>query len=360
MLKKQLHIVHIIPSLYFGGAERFVVDLVTASDPERFRFTIISFSPLIPLAQELNSKTTKVLVLQKRGRLSLHLFFDLYRTLKKLQPDLVHTNMFSPDLWGRIVAGILKLPVISTEHNINFYEGWLKNSIKRWMKNWSKEYVACSESIAEYARTIYRITRPMTVIRSGIRLEKFVHVSEAKLVKTYQLLILGRLTEQKGHRYALRALANLQETEWKLSIVGEGELKKKLQDEVQRLGLEERVTFFPPTPQVPEFLEKSDVLLIPSVWEGLGVVAMEAMSAGRIVVASNVGGLREVIHDQKDGFLCEAKNITAWMERLQWCFTHPKELKGIMKQAQQKAQKEFGAATMAEKYKKIYERVVRS
>jgi hypothetical protein len=103
MNDKNLHIVHIIPWLGFGGAERSVVDLVNHSNP-LIRYTIILFFDHKPFAALITSSNVQIKVVQKRGKLSLGLLFALKKLLKQLQPDVVHTHLFGGDVWGRLAA----------------------------------------------------------------------------------------------------------------------------------------------------------------------------------------------------------------------------------------------------------------
>lgn len=356
---KKIHVMHIIPTLEFGGAERMVVDLVNHADAERFRFTIITFSDRIPLASEIKNNEVEVKIVPKRGKISLHLFNDIYQCIKKIQPDVVHAHMFSADVWGRVAARLCRVPVVSTEHNINAYEGWVKNTIKRLMKNWSAVYVACSESIREYAVEAYHITHQIKVVRSGIEVEKFSTIPSLSknMTKPWHFLILGRLVKQKGHRVALEALARLRDRKWCLSIVGAGSEKQELENMVRNFNFEDRVFFYPPTHDVTRLFSEHEVVLIPSLWEGLGVVAIEAMAAGRVVVASNVDGLKESIDQGKTGFLCESKNVNAFTERLEWCLSHQDEVFEVAQRARKEA-KRFDVRVMVKKYEKVYREIV--
>jgi len=169
-----IHVVHIIPALSFGGAERIIVDIINNSDPKNFKFSIIVFGTNNHLKKEIINQSAKVITVNKRGKISLHLFKDISKKLKELKPDIVHTHLFGADFWGRVAAKKLGLPVITTEHNFNDSEGVLKNLIKNILHNKTDVYTACSIAVKNYAIKKYSILADkIKVIDCAIDLNKF-------------------------------------------------------------------------------------------------------------------------------------------------------------------------------------------
>ena len=107
------HIVQIIPALGYGGAERFVVDLVNHSDSEKYRFTVIVFFDNIPL-KALISKKVEVILVEKKSKLDFGFLNRLEKKLAELKPDLVHGHLFAGDFWGRLAAHRLGVSYLST------------------------------------------------------------------------------------------------------------------------------------------------------------------------------------------------------------------------------------------------------
>jgi len=287
--KNKIRVVHIIPTLAFGGAERFVVDLVNHGDPENFSYTIIVLKPIWPLREQIVVDCPVELVL-KRGKLGWGLIRALRVKLQELNPDIVHTHLFGGDIWGRLAARSLGLPIVTTEHNVNVGDGWWRNQIKRILSRYSQAYAAPSQAIIEYLRTQYGWIGETQKIRYGIDVDHYSLVPDLDWeTPPDRLLMLGRLTKQKNHLFLLQVLAGLQTYSWTLTIVGEGEDQKKILKKVEELGLSDRVRMHSGTTNVRQVLAGQQVVLMPSAWEGLGIVAMEAMAAGRLVVASAVG-----------------------------------------------------------------------
>ncbi len=358
MNTKRIHVVHIIPTLSFGGAERCVVDIINSSNPDKFRFSVIVFSNRTELAEQIIIPGVSVQVVKKTGQFSLWYFKRLREALKKLSPDVVHTHLFGGDVWGRVAARGLGIPIVTTEHNVNVDEGFIRDSIKRALVNFTARYVAASEAIAADMVKRYGVSRSrLAIIRYGINLGRFKNLPRPAFNPPWRLLLLGRLTAQKGQSIALQALARLKDRSWQLSIVGAGNLDSELRRLANYLGIAERVTFQPPFSDVPGLLVRHDCLLMPSRWEGLGIVIMEAMAAGRLVVAAKVGGIPELIKPGVTGYLVPPNDPASLAKQLERCFIHPDEARQLSAAGERYATEQFSFERMAKQYETVYEEV---
>lgn len=345
-------IVHIIPALGIGGAERMLVDLINNSVGGEWQHEVIVFFPRLDLANELYDQNI-VHVVPKRGKISLGLIRDLQKKLVELKPDIVHTHLFGGDCWGRIAAHQLGLPVVTTEHNVNHDEGWLKNFVRTQLRNYSDYYVAVSAEVKKYLLDL-GIQQPMTVIHNGIVLKRFLNIPEPKFVGGMRMLILGRLVKQKGHIVTIRALAKLKKYDWSLTIMGSGKLDSFLKKEVKALGLDERINFVPPVVKTEEILPEYDVVLMPSLWEGLGLVAIEAMAAGRMLLTSDCVGLKEVVQWRKNSIVARAGVVDDWIEKILWMWKNLEEIKNNISTDREFVKNNFSAKKMYSEYVDVY------
>ena len=355
---KQLHIVHILPTLNIGGAERAVVNLIAASDPKRFRYSVIILFNHRPLEKELTARGVTVHLVEKTSLIGWGLRAKLRAKLAELKPDLVHTHLFSPDVWGRLAAHDVGIPVLTTEHNINTADGYIKNTLRQLLRDYSDQYVACSESVKKYVVLTYGITKPLTVIPWGIPLQPFLNIPPVVLKQPLRLMILGRLFPQKGQDIVLEALAQLKNLTWQLELVGDGPRKDDLVRLVETYQLTDRVRFSPATLDVPTAFSRADVVIIPSRWEGLGIVAMEALAAGRIVIASAVGGLREVITHDETGLLV-APRAADVAQVLKQVIEGPATFRHLGEQGRQYAKEHFALETEVSAYESLYQSLCR-
>lgn len=352
------HIVHIIPTLRYGGAERVVVDLVNQMDKKKYRFTIVLFSHDHPLQSELT--TGDIIIVQKKGKLSLSFIGDLTRTLRRLKPDLVHTHLFGADVWGRLAARRLHIPIITTEHNINKEEGMIKHLAKRWLRKSSARYIAISDAVAGYMRYAYGVSsQETTVIHNGISIKQFAKLPAPAWKHPLRFLIIGRLTKQKGHRIALHALAKMKQFDWKLTILGDGEEQRNIERLIRRFHLQDRVTMLPSTKNTVAVYAAHDIVIVPSLWEGLGLVVMEAMAAGRLVIAAKTGGIPELIHHTQTGVLFDAGDVSSLRTEMGWCMHSLDHVASIAAAGRAYAAHEFDVSHMVQSYEKMYHDVLK-
>lgn len=356
-----IHVAQIIPKLGFGGAERNLVDIINNSDTKKTRYSVIVFFDDNPLWSEVKNTKARLYVIRKKGKISWHLFGDLRRKLSELKPDITHTHLFGADFWGGVAAKKLGLPLVSTEENTVQDPGWsfLRTAIKRRMRARVDQYVALSESIKIFLQNAYKAeSKKIEVINCGVDLERFSNIPKPAFSAPWKLAIIGRLTRQKGHVLAFEALSRLKEYDWTLEMLGGGELADLLRAEVKKQGIADRVTFTPPVRDVERVLKEKDVLLMPSLWEGLGIVAREAMAAGRLVVAADCDGLKETINDRRNGILFETGNSESLRQKLKWCFENSSEAAKIAARAKVFAKENFSARITAKKHEELYESLI--
>ena len=188
-------------------------------------------------------------------------------------------------------------------------------------KNWytHRLYNSCVDAVIAISRPIADVliqagvaADRIRVIHSGIDAGRFA-AREGAQTSCGDALVVGtvaHLEKRKGHRYLLEAAQLLKGRGYafKLMLAGSGSLRQPLEEMAQALGLAEQVSFFGFVSDVPKFLASLDIFALPSLYEGLGVAALEAMAAGKAVVASRVGGLAELVNDGETGLLVPPGN----------------------------------------------------
>jgi glycosyltransferase involved in cell wall biosynthesis len=180
-----------------------------------------------------------------------------------------------------------------------------------------------------------------------------------------QTVLLGNasaLTEQKGYKVLLLALAELKKkfTDFHCIIAGDGPLHDTLLRMVEELGLQGDVTFLGWIKEVPAFLTALDVLAMPSNYEGLGTISLEASYAGCAVCATAVGGLPEVVLHGKTGFLAEKGDHQGFAKHLYPLVTQAELRATLNKNAREHIEVHFGLAQMVEGNKRVYQSVLDS
>jgi glycosyltransferase involved in cell wall biosynthesis len=174
------------------------------------------------------------------------------------------------------------------------------------------------------------------------------------------VLTVARLTEQKGHRYLLDAAASvvLRRPETVFVLAGDGPLEPALREQARRLGLERYVVFAGRRDDVPDLLAAADLFVLPSLFEGLPLVVLEAMAAGVPVVGTDIGGTREAIDDGRTGRLVAPGDAAALATAIGEALNAPAPVAAWRAAARRRVATEFGAARMARATAALYDEVL--
>jgi len=302
-----------------------VLDLAQRMPKDRFDVSLIATHGGGMLEKEFAAAGIPVTLLGTRTHMGFGMLLELARVLRRMKPDVVHTHLFAGDTWGRI-ATVLAFPfrrpvIISTEHNVNKDEGRLKRMIKWALQFVTDRIVTVSDAVREYSSQVDGIqSEKMTVIRHGVDVREELATPTAvggprdgggiknsakggssfggKELGTVVIGCVARLEPQKDHATLLHAFQEVlrlaqDKVPSELWLVGDGSLRKKLEAQAKELGIAEYVKFFGAHTDVSALLNDMDVVVLPSRWEGAGLVLLEAQAAGKPVVATRVGGVAE-------------------------------------------------------------------
>jgi len=254
---------------------------------------------------------------------------DLYLFLRKNPYHVVHTHNSKAGFIGRLAAVLARVPVIvHTVHGFAFHDQeppwrrFLFRNLERLASRWCQKMIFISQPLLDWALRERIVGKEKTVkIYSGIPLERFQPVQKEekdRIRSKWQLGpedavigVVSKLWEGKGHGILIQALKELERDirEIKLVVVGEGYLHDDLQAMVHRLGLQDRVLFTGFQMDVSEIIAAFDVAVLPSFFEGMGRVILEAMAMARPVVASRVGGIPDLVQDGRNGFLVQPGSV---------------------------------------------------
>ena len=304
-----MKVLHVITSLRTGGAERLVTDLLP-----RFRDNGLDVSLLLfdgtgtPYRTELEEAGIRVLALSK-GRLAMRdpfLLFPLSAHLRRHRYDIVHTHNTSCQLLVALASGAARSVLVTTEHNTSNRRrgwGWFAPLDRRMYRQYDR--IICVGDETERALNAYLpSTRGKTmVITNGIdlgRIEGSAPSEDVRRTDGFKILMVAAFRAQKDHATMIRAMRSLPDT-YTLFLAGGAETRedeRTMQECIalsESLGLRERVRFLGVRHDVPGLMAASDVLVLSSHYEGNPLSAMEAMSSGKPVIASDVPGLSGVV-----------------------------------------------------------------
>jgi glycosyltransferase involved in cell wall biosynthesis len=230
--------------------------------------------------------------------------------------------------------------------------------------------VAISERIRAVLVAAGVEARRISVIPSGVDLERFVGLDPLREETRAELwgvggadvvvLAVGALVPRKGHSVLLEAARRLVQrgVEGRYVICGDGEERRSLEQRAAHLGLSSTVRFMGWRDDVPRVLAAADVVVLPSLHEGLGVAALEAMAAARPVIASRTGGLAEVVCPGRTGWLVEPGDASGLADALAAAIDDPDLRRCLGRAGQERVASEFSMARMARRNEELYHALV--
>lgn len=303
-----MKILFVITGLGMGGAEKQTCLLADKMSDAGHDIMIISLTGEALVKPKRN---IPILELNMKGFFSL--FPALLKTrgiVKKFNPTVVHSHMFHANIFSRLLRIIIKIPcLINTAHSNN--EG---NKMRMLIYRWTDRLASIttnvsSEAVQAFINKGASYPDRIITIPNGIDSDKFKYSFEKRLAKrkelniddnTYMLLSVGRLTEAKDYPNLFNAYAELfkrnnLDKNTRLYIVGVGHLLFELENLAEELGIKEHIKFLGIRDDIPDLMCAADIFILSSEWEGFGLVVAEAMACERIVVATNCGGVKEVI-----------------------------------------------------------------
>lgn len=369
MSMRKIRVLQVVPSFALGGAERMAVHLMTKLSSQKFEIAAISmYDPVgTDLEELLDKRKIPVFYLGKKLGFDMKMYWRIFRVICKYKPDVVHTHLsVLRYLLPILIFKNIKVK-IHTVHNIAEKE---VDSFGKFVHGLAFIVgvvpVSIAKEVAQSMDKVYGVGNT-PLIPNGIPLETYAvskvgrsqwRKSEGIGEEELLFVIVGRLSKQKNHSLLLDAFSKMENINKKkrLLIVGDGELRQSLQEQVKSLNLEKEVLFLGMRTDIPEVLEASDVFVLSSSWEGNPLTVMEAMAAGKTVVSTAVGGVPELVVDGLTGLLVPAENPIALTEALNKTLLD-EELRGRLGlEAAKYAQEHFSDLSMTKKYEQLYEK----
>lgn len=371
----KLKVLYVVDSLCLGGAQRHVVMLARGLDKKGFEVQVCSLYDREDesIGRELDAADINHVTLGMRKFVDWRRgLFGLHRVAKAMAPDLIHTHLLPANVYGRLVGRFMSVPVVTTLHN-NFRgmlptQRWRERlllGLERCTARWSVAQVAVSAQVRrdyeeQFGRSgIEVIPNPVDVSVFSPRNDN--GKSRRDWSQCLTLMTIGRLSEEKGHIYLVRALPKLVEqiASCRLLVIGDGPQRAPLQAEVEAMLLKNKVCFLGARSDVKDWLNVADVLLLPSLTEGLPLVLLEAMAAGKPIVASRVGGIPEVLSDGKTGILVAPRSPDAIAKAVCRLYKNQEFAKQLGHAARLHAEKHFTLPRIVKQWEILYSQLAK-
>jgi glycosyltransferase involved in cell wall biosynthesis len=356
-----IKLVHIIGRLAGGGAEKLLLDLCRKIDKESFDVTVFVIQEDNPLQQQFEDAGIKLKFFGKKGKTDFSVIKRMAEQLKVLKPEIVHTHLFEADYFGGKAAKLAKVPkLVSTKHDI-LSEGFLRNYLGHRARQKFDKVIAISSATRDWLMEKEQMPFDMIeLIYNGVDPSRFYN-EEKEILKNEKIIIgsVGRLAKEKGHKHLIRACRFLRNVDWNLILVGDGPLLNELKTLTQFLGIEDKVKFTGFVEDVRPYLEQMDVFVLPSVSEGLSLSILEAALSGKFIIATDVGGIPEIIKNKETGLLFTPKNIEQLVLHLNWVNDHRSEAQKMAKRLQREVLEKFDINQVVRRYENFYRDLVK-
>ncbi len=384
-------IVHIITRLDKGGSAETTLQVVSLLSREKYEVFLAH-----GLSLESNMGVTEQEVLErdlslaeKKGlrvfsipslvrRLSLKndllAFISIYRLIKRIKPHIVHTHTSKAGVLGRLAACLARVPIIiHTPHGHVFhsYYGYILTKIivfvERILSFMTDKITALTDRERdEHLEQGIASIEKYVIIHSGVRLQQIMNMNidvetgkkEFDIPQNSNVIgVVGRLVPIKGHKYLVSAAKRIiKEFDNTVFVfVGDGYLETRLKEQAESLGVRKNIIFTGWRGDVIEVLDLFDILVLPSLNEGMGKVLIEGMALGKPIVASSVGGIIDLVKNGDNGILVPPRDSDALAEAILKLIRNKNLAQKLGENGKAKVYPEYDTLVMISQIEDLYE-----
>jgi glycosyltransferase involved in cell wall biosynthesis len=357
-----------ITELDRGGAERALCQLVLGLDRRAWQPRVYCLGPRGHFTDVLEAGGVPVQCLNGHGLLSLpRVLWQLTRALRRSRPVILQTFLFHGNLAGRLAGRLAGVPIVVSGIRVADRRSRWYGRLDHWTNRLVDHNVCVSEGVADFAIQETGLNAAkISVIPNGVNFDAFAQSTPTDLnpfgIRTDAPVVItvGRLEEQKGIEYLLRAAVTVLQSrpDCQFLIVGDGHDRASLHALAATLGIDRRVWFVGSRDDVPGLLRASTVFVLPSLWEGMPNALLEAMAAGVPVIATAVEGSREIVQSEHSGLLVPPADPGELSQAILRLLNDPDLARGFSVAAQLDIQKRFSESSVVLHYDELYRRLL--
>lgn len=360
-----MKILHVISSLYTGGAEKLMVDLLPRMKAEGNEVELCIFDGTkTPFYKELHKCGIKIHDLNSVGGFYSPLCLIKLISLMRKGWDIVHTHTTAPQIFAAVGSLFCNTHLVTTEHNTtnNRRNLWWYKPIDKWMFSRYEKHVMisdqCEQNHIEYIGV--KNASNLVKIYNGIDYKKFSNAKPASDVRQLGnriIMFVAAFRLQKDQPTLIKAMEYLPDY-FHLCLAGGGNDDRKTQFEkmISERGLEKRVHLLGIRTDIPEILAASDYIAMSSHFEGLSLSSLEGMASGKPFLASDVDGLHEIV--EGSGILFAHEDAKGFADAIMKLEKDDNYRKGVIESCQRKASN-YDINVMARKYLEVYKNLLK-
>lgn len=366
---RRLKLMLLTVGLGVGGTEGQVSELALHLDRRRFDVVVCAFKKNGVIANELRNRGIRVITLNGHGLWDVRVILRFVRIVGQEGPDIIHAFLFLANIASRFVGRLLHVPIlISSYRGVEIWQSPLLRFLDRLTVRLADINTCCSEAIRYHVMSQHRATAKerYAAIHNGINIRRFsnsIPLTRAEMGIQEKVTVIGtvcRLEEPvKGLTVLLKAVAQLNvglaDPGAQLLVVGDGPALGELQGLSVQLGISERVFFTGMRRDIERLLPLMDIFVLPSYFEGFGIAIVEAMAAGRPVVATAVGGVPEIVINEETGLLVEAGDVNGLAKAIETLIYDPDLRRRLGQRGQERAREQFSIELAVRRHEELYE-----
>src|SRR6266436_2159412 len=367
----KVKVVHIVPMLSPGGAERVAVHIVRGLNRQRYDPVVVSFTGRLvcDLDRLLEEAGVEVRYLSKRPGFDHRMYSRLHPVLRDCQPDIVHTHLHVLRYALPSLLLLKRSALLHTVHNLAERE---IEPLLRWLQRFALNHgvvpVAVAEEVAVSLGRLYGI-QGCPVISNGIPTDYYARPQTPRIEwrarerfrdQDVLFVCVARFAPQKNHALLLRAFAqgHASDPNAHLVLIGDGVLREQLEEQAKNLGLVSQVRFLGLRADIPDALGAMDVFVLSSDWEGNPLSVIEAMASGLPIVSSAVGGVPDLFESGKEGLMVRPGDVQGLSNSMVYLSRNREARRSFGMAAARRARENYDVSKMVQAYEELYEDVV--
>lgn len=366
-IQKKINVLQLVEGFGWGGAEKKLLELVTRMDKSKFNNIICSLGLVEHIRDEFENIGVKVFTIGRKKRIDLSLIPKVARLMKDEQIDVVMTTLFYADVLGPLAGRLAGVKAIFSWETISAPEWLIKRRLYPYMVaiRFCDLVIAVSEATARFLKEKRGVpSDKINVIPYGVDLEKYRNGDNSAIRKKLQLQesdqvvgVVGRLHPQKGHKYLIEAAEKIvaETPNVKFLFAGDGDLRFELERHIRSKNLEKNFIILGYRDDIPDVMRAFDIFALPSLYEGLPNVVLEAMACAKPVVATAVDGTVEAVVEGETGYLVAPTDTNALAKSLTGLLRDRELAKRMGKNGRQRVEDFFSLTKQVQSFERLYE-----
>lgn len=348
-------VAHIIHKAGRGGSEKYVLDIIKNYGPEH---CIVIYTIHGPLVESLNEMGVKCYCVHMRHPFDLMAANAVAKIFRKENISTVHAHFLRENYISILSKLFYNKPKILWTYHVNVEMQAHIRFLNRIITRFNEKVLAVSSFIKKELTKRGIHPKKIKVIYNGINIPNEPFIKESGNHDVKRLAIIGRLSEEKGHEFLLHALSHLLEKyqvdDWVLDIVGEGHLESTLKELTEKYKLNKKVNFLGYRSDIMDYLKDVDIVVIPSKNESLSYTGLESAASGKPIICTNIGGLPEIVENNKSGYIVEYGDVDQLAKKLADLIQSDTTRVQFGKNGYELARKKFNSDEMIKQLIEIY------